>query len=347
MTRINLKYLFLVLGSCLLSLPSCHHPRQVNTSFYYWKTVYKQNPAETGYLQHFKVHKLYVRIMDVGLDSGENDPVPVSPVTFANRLPDSVEIVPVVFLENAMFKSLSESQLQTLSEHIAHYVTSKVKQAGKTTFKELQIDCDWTASTRKNYFYLLQQLTYEPETKGKTISATLRLHQLKNRKGSGIPPVNRVMLMCYNMGNLRQYGNQNSILEISELKKYLGDNISSYPLPVDVGLPLFKWAVAFRNKEYAGISKRIKYVDLINKNQFIFIGNNVYKAAKDLPEFGLNEADEVRWEDVSVPDLQQTAGYLSRFLKHDTINIIYFHLDEDALKSYTYRDLEKVDDLLH
>jgi hypothetical protein len=284
--------------------------------------------------------------MDVGLDSGENIPVPVSPVTFSNKLPDSVEIVPVVFLENAMLKNLSEGQLQKLSENIARFVNSKVKQSGKIKFNELQVDCDWTASTHKNYFYLLRQLTYEPETKGKTISATLRLHQLKNRAAIGIPPVNRVMLMCYNMGNLRKYGQQNSILEISELKKYLGRNMAAYPLPCDIGLPLFSWAVAFRDKQYIGISKRIKNVDLINKNQFIFIGNNIYKAAKDLPEFGLNEADEVRWEDVSVPVLQQTANYISRFLKRDTLNIIYFDLDEDALKAYTYRDLEKVDDLL-
>jgi hypothetical protein len=162
----------------------------------------------------------------------------------------------------------------------------------------------------------------------------------------GVPPVSRVMLMCYNMGNLRKYGNQNSILDLSEMKKYLGDNIAGYPIPVDVGLPLFSWAVSFRNKEYIGISKRIKFVDLNNKNQFIFIGNNIYKAAADLPEYGLQKADEVRWEAISVPDLEAAAGYISPLIKADTINVIYFHLDETVLRPYSFPDLQKVNNLL-
>jgi len=207
-------------------------------------------------------------------------PVPVSPILFKDKLPGAVQIVPVVFIVNNILKTLTRPQLKGLAGNILRFVNGKVVQAGKTSINELQIDCDWTATTRDNYFYLLNQLKLNPQLNHKTLSATLRLHQLKNQVGSGIPPVDRVMLMCYNMGNLRKYGSQNSILELSELKKYLGNNISAYPLPADIGLPLFKWAVAFRNKEYAGISKRIKIVDLNNKNQFIFIGNNIYKAAR-------------------------------------------------------------------
>ena len=345
--RIDLKCFFLILGSCLLTLSSCHHPRQINTSFYYWKTVYRQNSTETGYLRHFKVRKLYVRIMDVGLDSGESVPVPVSPVTFSNKLPDSVEIVPVVFLENAMLKSLSEGQLQKLSENIARFVNSKVKQSGKSKFNELQMDCDWTASTRKSYFYLLRQLTYEPETKGKTISATLRLHQLKNRAAIGIPPVNRVMLMCYNMGNLRKYGNQNSIMELSELKKYLGDDLNAYPMAMDVGLPLFSWAVAFRDKQYIGIAKKINFSILIDAAQFLSNGNNMYSAKTDLPALGLQRGDEVRWEAIKINDLQASTAYIAHYLKPGGLNVVYFHLDEAIVKNYTYEELQNTVNLLH
>jgi len=340
-------YRLLIPGFCLLAfLSSCRRPRQIDTSFYFWKTVYKPNETESGWLNHFHVHKLYVRIMDVDTDENSSNPVPISPVTFQNKLPDTVAIVPVVFIVNNILKTLSRPQLDMLATHISGFVDGKTKQAGKASFEELQIDCDWTATTRENYFYLLRQLKSKPEIQHKILSATLRLHQLKNQSGSGIPPVDRAMLMCYNMGNLRKYGNQNSILEISELKKYLGHNIAAYPMPVDIGLPLFSWAVAFRNKTYIGISKRIKNVDLINKNQFIFIGNNIYKTAKDLPEFGLLKADEVRWEDSSVPDLEAAAGYLSGLIKAKKISIIYFHLDENVIKAYHYHDLEKVNDLL-
>ena len=274
------------------------------------------------------------------------NPIPVSPITFKDKLADSVQIVPVVFIVNDVLKNLSNAGLKTLADKITPFVLAKVEQAGKSSFEEIQIDCDWTASTRDNYFYLLRQLKNNPLLKHKKLSVALRLHQLKNQVKSGIPPADRAMLMCYNMGNLRAYGKQNSILEISELKKYLNQNINAYPMPVDVGLPLFKWAVAFRNKQYIGISKRIKFVDLIDKNQFIFIGNNIYKAATDLPDFGLNKADEIRWEDISLADLEAAAEYLSSLIKTDTLNVIYFHLDENIIKSYTYPNLEKVDEIL-
>ncbi|SHM41858.1 hypothetical protein [Mucilaginibacter sp. OK098] len=339
---------FLILAILLLTslFPSCHKSKKVNTSFYYWKTVYKTNPTETAYLKQFQSHKLYVRIMDVNMDEDGISPVPISPITFKDKLPDSVQIVPIVFIVNDVLKTITKARLDDLAAKLITFVTAKVQQAGNTSFNELQIDCDWTTSTRDNYFYLLNRLKLNPALKHKTLSATLRLHQLKNQKGSGIPPVSRVMLMCYNMGNLRKYGSQNSILEISELKKYLGDNISKYPMPVDVGLPLFSWAVAFRNREYIGISKRIKIVDLNNKNQFIFIGNNIYKAAADLPEYGLLKADEVRWEAIPVPVLEAVASYISPLIKTDTINVIYFHLDETVIKPYTFPNLQKVNNLL-
>ncbi len=327
-------------------LPSCHHPKTINTSFYYWKTIYKTNTTEAAYLHHFNTHKLYVRIMDVNMDDDGTTPIPISPVIFKGKIPDTVQIVPVVFIVNDVLKTLDTPKLNDLANKIILFVNSKVEQAGKKRFNELQIDCDWTATTRDSYFYLLNRLKLNPVLKHKILSATLRLHQLKNQRSSGIPPVNRVMLMCYNMGNLRRYGHQNSILDISELKKYANDNIGRYPMPTDIGLPLFKWAVAFRDQEYLGISKRIKKVNLIDKNQFIFIANNIYKAAKDLPEFGLNKADEVRWEDISMPDLEAAASYLSPLIKTDSVNIIYFHLDETIVKSYSYHDLETVSNLL-
>lgn len=342
----KIKSFFLILGSLLLTLSSCHHPKTVNTSFYFWKTVYKTSPTEIGYLRQFHSNKLYVRIMDVNMDDDGISPVPVSPITFKDKLPDSVQIVPVVFIVNDVLKSMNKTRLDDLAAKLVKFVTAKVEQSGKASFNELQIDCDWTVTTRNAYFYLLNKVKLNPALNHKTVSATLRLHQLKSQVKMGVPPVSRVMLMCYNMGNLRKYGNQNSILDLSEMKKYLGDNIASYPMPVDVGLPLFSWAVSFRNKEYIGISKRIKFVDLNNKNQFIFIGNNIYKAAEDLPEYGLQKADEVRWEAISVPDLEAAAGYISQLIKADTINVIYFHLDETVLRPYSYPDLQKVNNLL-
>ena len=329
-----------IIVSCL-SFSCRRHDRVINTSFYFWKTVYKTNKTESDYLNHLHSHKLYMRIMDVDMDENGSTPIPVSPISFQARLPDTVALVPVVFIVNNILKVTTRPQLDVLATNIVRFVNGKVQQAGKSSFNELQIDCDWTASTRENYFYLLEQLRKLKELKGKMISVTLRLHQLKNQKGSGIPPADRAMLMCYNMGNLRKYGEQNSILEISELKKYLGDNVTTYPMPIDIGLPLFSWAVAFRTKDYIGIAKRISFDNLNNKNQFIFIKNNIYQAKTNLPDYGLKTNDEVRWENVSAGNLQAAATYLSPLVKTDTVNVIYFHLDDATIKTYTYDDLEK------
>jgi len=330
----------------LLLLSACKHERKVNTSFYYWKTIYKLNQREDSCLRQLHTRQLYVRIMDVDIDD-HGEAVPVSPITFKESLPDTIKIVPVVFVVNDILRGMDTSHLEKLAAHIMGFVSAKVKQAGKSDYHELQIDCDWTATTRDNYFYLLKQLTKRTLPQHKILSVTLRLHQLKNKKTSGIPPVSRVMLMCYNMGNLRKYGTQNSILELGELRKYLNGNVNDYPLPMDVGLPLFSWAVAFRDRQYIGISKSLKITSLINKNQFKFMGKDLYETVTDLPEYGLKSGDEIRWESVSENDLDQTAAYVSPFIKTDSLNIIYFHLDDALINAYTYAALKKTAALFH
>lgn len=336
MLKLSVVFIALIV---LLGLVSCHKNRVVNTSFYYWKTVYESNKAENQYLDSLHCKKLYVRIMDV--DKGDNGPIPISPITFKNALPNSAQIVPVIFIVNQVLKSRTHKQLDDLANKIVYYVNGKVRQSGKTSFNELQIDCDWTRTTRDNYFYLLRRIKNNADLKGKQLSATLRLHQLKNQKSSGIPPVNRVMLMCYNMGNLRKYGTQNSILEQSELEKYMNNNLAIYSLPVDVGLPIFSWAVVFRQKQYVGIAKRLQSQNFTDKKLFKTTANNFYTLQEDVPKYGLKRGDEIRWEDLPANKLLPAANYIQKYISSDTVNIIYFHLDEPTLKHYTYESLEK------
>jgi len=330
---------FVISFVVILTLLSCHKKRVVHTSFYYWKTVYEVSAVEKNYTDSLHCEKLYVRIMDV--NAGDNGPVPVSPVSFKQPLSYSLPIVPVVFIVNRVLQNQTHQQLNQLASKMVYFVNGKVKQAGKSGFNELQIDCDWTRTTQSNYFYLLQRLKVNNYLKGKTLSATLRLHQLKNQKSSGVPPVDRVMLMCYNMGNLRKYGTQNSILEQSELEKYMNNSLTVYPLPVDVGLPLFSWAVVFRQKQYLGIAKRLQSQNFENSKIFKSTANNLYTLQEDLPTFGLKRGDEIRWETISPNKLKTAASYIQKYITSDTLNIIYFHLDEPTIKHYTYETLEE------
>jgi len=331
--------IWVIAAILLITFSSCHKKRVVNTSFYFWKTVYELNPVEKRYFDSLGCKKLYVRIMDV--DGGDNGPVPVSPISFKEAIPNEVQLVPVVFIVNEVLKMQNNKQLDDLAAKIVYYVKGKVEQSGKMGVDELQIDCDWTRTTRDKYFYLLQRIRANTYLKNKQISATLRLHQLKNQKSSGVPPVNRVMLMCYNMGNLRKYGTQNSILEQDELEKYLGDNLTRYPMPIDVGLPIFSWAVVFRQKQYIGIAKKLQRDTLDNKTLFKANGNSLYTLLNDMPSLGLKRGDEVRWENIPMEKLQAAASYIEQYISSDTVNIIYFHLDQQTLKHYTHETLEK------
>lgn len=335
------KYIFFY----IILLSACTKKREINTSFYYWKTVYKQDTLENSYLHHLKSKQLYVRIMDVDMSgSYTGEAVPVAPVSFADPLPDSLALVPVVFIVNDLFKTQDSSEIKQLAANISKYVKAKTEQGGKFNYRELQIDCDWTESTRKNYFRLLTEL--HQLNKDKILSATLRLHQLKNQLKSGIPPVDRVLLMCYNMGNLRQYGSQNSILDVKELKKYAAENLALYPKGIDLALPLFSWAVVFRDKEYAGISKRIRAEDLNNTNLFFRQQNGLYVAKMNLPDFGIKENDEVRHEESKASEVEEAANYLSSYLSEKPFNLLYYHLDKTLFKNYTVHELEKISHLL-
>ena len=335
----NCKYILFF----VILLIGCQQKRDVDTSFYFWKTVYQSNTVEENYLQHFKSKKLFVRILDVDRDLNGGIS-PVAPIKFKAQVPANLELVPVVFIVNDVLKETKMDQLTKLASNIVQFVDGKVKQAGKSGYAELQIDCDWTATTRSNYFTLLEEI--KKLVGDKVLSSTLRLHQLKNQEKSGIPPVNKVLLMCYNMGNLRKYGTQNSILDVKELEKYANENLAYYPMPIDVALPLFSWSVVFRKQNYAGISKRLKLADLQVEAMFSKATNGLYTAKKDLPEFGLYKNDEIRFEASKFEELKQSAIYLDRYLSSKPFKLLFYHLDEATLKNFNTYELEEITDIL-
>ena len=151
-----------------------------------------------------------------------------------------------MFITNATLKNLPETSIEQLADNITSKIKRMLKSLGEVHVKEIQIDCDWTGSTRVKYFTLLKHITLKVKTRSAnfnlrediTISATLRLHQIKYHKKTGVPPVARGMLMFYNMGSPTQIDMQNSILNLDIAKQYI-ENLESYPLPLDVALPIF------------------------------------------------------------------------------------------------------------
>lgn len=110
--------------------------------------------------------------MDVG--RGDIGAVPVSPISFKTKIPDSIQVIPVVFIVNDILKNQTTYQLNDLAGNIIHYVNGRIKSSGKSMYNELKIDCEWTRTTRDNYFYLLNCIRQNAALTGKSLYATLR-----------------------------------------------------------------------------------------------------------------------------------------------------------------------------
>lgn len=338
--RIRL-FLFLV-PFWLLLLSSCSNSKP-ETGFYFWKTVFQLDTVEYRALKEVAAISIYTRIMDIDFDPSGVQAVPVSPITFSQPVPQEHALIPVVFINQRIFSEMDSLEIRALANKIVPFVSAKIKQAGKEEFNELQLDCDWTQSSRDKFFYLLKYIQELPALKGIVVSSTLRLHQVKNTVTSGIPPVKKVALMCYNMGNLRQFGNQNSILNQQDLKTYLGGPLRNYPLEMDIALPLFQWFVVFRNNNYIGISKHISEQDINNTTLFTHNPNsNLYILTVDLPKANLKKGDVVRFEKVTQNDLLQTAKFLRGELKGKKHQLIFYHLDQATLANHGNAELQEI-----
>lgn len=334
-------FLFLV-PFWLLIFNSCSNSKP-ETAFYFWKTVFQLDTIEQRALKEVAAQSIYIRIMDIDFDPSGVQAVPISPVTFSQQVPKEQAIIPVVFINQRIFAEMDSLQIRALASKIVPFVTAKVKQAGKEKFNELQLDCDWTKTSRDKFFYLLNYIQELPDLKNVVVSSTLRLHQVKNTLTSGIPPVKKVTLMCYNMGNLRQFGNQNSILNQQDLNTYLNGTLRNYPMEMDIALPLFQWFVVFRNNSYIGISKYISEQDINNKALFTPNPNSsLYILKVDLPKANLKKGDIVRFEKVTQNDLLQTAKFLRGELKGKKHQIIFYHLDQATLANHGNAELQEI-----
>lgn len=334
-------FLFLLPLALLLNY-SCSKTKS-EPGFYFWKTVFQLDTVEHRALKEIGAKSIYVRIMDIDFDPSGVQAVPISPITFSQTAPKEQELIPVVFINQRVFSEMDSLQIRALANKIVPFVTAKIKQAGKENFKEIQLDCDWTRTSRDKFFYLLNYIQEIPALKNILVSTTLRLHQVKNTATSGIPPVKKVTLMCYNMGNLRQFGDQNSILNQQDLHTYLRGTLRNYPMEMDIALPLFQWFVVFRNNSYIGISKYIDEEDI--KNTKIFTHNpktNLYILTGDLPKANLKKGDVVRFEQVKKENLLQTAKFLRGEMKGKKHQIIFYHLDQATLANHGNAELQEI-----
>lgn len=305
----------------LLFIISCSKKQDHPYTFYYWKTKLILNADEKKALDKATNPYLYTRFFDVDKSSGKFQPIGV--ITKDKSFEPHKKIVPVVFITNRTFLYIQKEEITFLAQNINNLIQKKITEYHLNTTPEVQIDCDWTAGTRDDYFKFLKELK---KISGKEITCTLRLHQVKDKPQTGIPPVEKVYLMCYSTSSPLENSDKNSILDVNTLKSYLA-NINEYPIKkIEVALPIYSWGIV---TNYLGKHKLINALsekDLENPN-FKKISDNEIEILKDGFYFGsyMNRGFRIKIESISQQQLTEVIRFLEKKIQH--FNIIYYQLD--------------------
>jgi hypothetical protein len=320
----------LVLSILLLSCTTREHPP---VSFYYWKQQFNLSKAQNAKLQACGTKRLYVKFFDVVLDENRVAK-PISKIEFEQGSP--MEVVPCVFVQNEVFNATKNTS--KLAENIAKLVLS-ISKKQHLKIKEMQLDCDWSASTKTTYFTFLKDL--QSQLGDIQLACTIRLHQIKYQESTGIPPVKKGLLMCYNMDDIDKITTPNSIVSSKVFEQYINEN-SSYPLALDLALPIFQWGLIFRLGKLSVISNDLTKAAL--DPTFVFrIGKNSFLMKKDtiINETNFCKGDIIRLESSSVKELYRLAEQLSE-TKLKFGQVIYYHLSQAHLNSYHAQHLSAI-----
>ena len=291
--------LWIVMGVVFIFYSYFMFSTKVVYNFYHWKSTYSIKLAE-------KLHPSYIKVLDISFSNTLN-----VRKTLFNESP-TTGLIPVIYMDNAIWSKMR-----------AKTMLSKVLEAFKTMplkgYSEIQVDCDWTDSTRERYFEFLKLLK---EKSHKQISVTIRLHQVKYYKRTGVPPVDHGVLMYYNMSNFKDIETKNYILDLELAKKY-HYNFDTYPLSLNLALPLYSQATIIRFGKVVGLMEGVREKDL-NKN-FKNLKESLYEVTKThyFKERLLYEGDRIRVDEVSLKMLQNSVDSLKSIMAKPKEIIFY------------------------
>lgn len=313
-------------------------------AFYYWETRFRLTTDDQKAFSELQVRKLYLRLFDVDLEN--NQPTPAGTVFFNDRIPGNYEVVPVVFITNRTIKELDSSGIRQLSVNLLTRVLRELKRTHiQAQVNELQIDCDWTDQSRNKYFYLLQQLRNNWPHQ---LSATIRLHQYKYHHNN-TPPVDKGVLMCYNVNDVTDPMVGNALFDEKEVMKYIED--VEYPLPLDLAMPAFSWGVHFNAAgRFAGFWKKVTLKEMQQDTNFVATAkpnlfrtrNYIYRDGEYLPE-----GEYIRVEEPDTEGVKRVINYLKTALNNKDATLILFQYHAALITHESTKEIQSVFDAGH
>jgi hypothetical protein len=322
MTRYHYYCVFLFIAVIMLTACRQQTDKEHPYSFYYWRTSLSLDSIELAALERSTGDNLYLRFFDVDKVNGAIEPVGIIKDDYKQPLPKRV--VPVVFIANRVWEGITQEEIELLAERIAAsagYIRNKYNFNEAT---EIQFDSDWTATTREAYFAFL---TYFAELSRIEVTSTLRLHQVKDAKVMGIPPVKKCYLMCYATGSPLNADKENSILDVPLLKNYLVD-LHKYPLLLDIALPIYSWALISNHIGKTQIANGWKSAMLEENDMFLQHADDVFEVVEEGYFRGvyLSKGFKVKVEEIDVASLEAVKTYVDSKLNYP-FSYIYYHLD--------------------
>ncbi|MBQ8957434.1 MAG: hypothetical protein IJ057_02855 [Bacteroidales bacterium] len=328
---------FFVCALVAVVLSTCSPQRTHDVDFYYWKSRCEIGEIEREYFGQLESKRLFVRLFDVDVEGGVAVPVGQIQGFGKEQLPScDVEVVPVVFITNETFLANADNEAITrLATNVINGVAHFMGDAG-LDFGEIQIDCDWTERTRSAYFRFLTNLA---ELSQRSVSCTLRLHQIHDRERTGVPPVKRGSLMCYATSNPQKGMTRNSILDMELLKAYT-TNINDYPLDFDVILPIYSWGIVTNHFGQVKLVNGLTAADL-ETPMFEKQDDNLYLVKEEgfLQGLYVNAGFTVKIETITPELLAEAKQYLDRQIDRDFC-WVYFHLSRGFLSRFAIDELK-------
>ena len=227
----NRRCAWLLLSLCLFII-GCDKRDSLpdKNSTYYWRTEWRLDSVETSFLSQYHIDKVYCRYFDVVMK--DSVPMPNATIRFADQVPQDLEIIPTIYITENCMHQHHDGLVRRMVERIL-----QINQTNDVSgVKEIQIDCDYTARSRKVYYDFLSEVRAEAKKNGLRLSTTIRLHQLSMPE----PPADYGVLMLYNTGDPQKFQERNPILDIRDVQPYLR-YLSDYPLPLAAAYPVFRW----------------------------------------------------------------------------------------------------------
>lgn len=351
----------------LLLFISCNNKeKQVTKSYYYWRTETYLGDEEKKFLKQHSINKLYSKLMDIDWSEVYGAyPVTsnnVDEINYNINVQDSVgaSVVPVIFITNKTFQKIDSADIPLLAKRVVRrclprYDSIDIRYEERNTYssygdtykrlipQEIQFDCDWTLSTAKSYFSFLKEVRALLPHDSIKISTTIRLHQYKYPDKTGVPPVDRGMLMVYNISDLTQYAATNSIFDKDKAKAYF-TNSKKYPLAMDIALPAYSWCIVYRNKKFYQLENQLSEEELKKLTFLKPAPNHFYRVTHDtvFNDLFLRRGDEIKAESIDKETLQHAMKLAKKAVNSDSFSVALFELSENEIKNYSYETIEAV-----